>query len=503
MKSRAAVLAIVAFVFIATAGAALTVRMTAREIDETAAVQAAEAPEIARLYIARYGSLAAAAATVVQRVTRKGLHVTLVDGKTGIWYGAQGELHRPRGMRPTEAAGPEPPHGPFGFGEPGGPGPGGPGPGGDGPGGPGSVGGLRHSGWIGIFAASLAGETVHRARIPGGAIVIFPEPEPIMAVWRTVTLALGFILICSGTFLWLYVRGVRRAALRPLHETTLALRRLAQRDFSPRTIMAGEGSAYNDLAHTYNAAVEAVSSAFAERRAAESEMQRFIADAGHELRTPLTIVMGYLDVIEGGALADPKVASRITAGMRTEAMRMRKLIDKLIILARMETPSDLDTRTNIDVASLVQRIIESLEPLTAQSIDVTGVPFAHAFVNEDDLAEALTNVIENGLKYAPLSNIEVRIERTVERIVIAVTDHGPGMSADEQRNAFERFYRGERRGEVSGSGLGLAIAKRAIERSRGTIRLDSVPGSGTTFTIELPEMPISVTDARPGRLAHR
>jgi signal transduction histidine kinase len=498
LKSRAAVLAIVAFLLIATAGAAFTVRMTAHEIDETAAVQAAEAPEIARLYIARYGSLAAAAATIVQRVTRKGLHVTLVDGKTGIWYGAQGELHRPRGMRPPEAAGPEPPHGPFGFGEPGGPGPGG-----DGPGGAGTVGGLRHSGWIGIFAASLAGETVHRAPIPGGAIVVFPETEPIMAVWRTVTLALGFISICSGTFLWLYVRGVRRAALRPLHETTLALRRLAQRDFSPRTIMAGEGSAYDDLAHTYNAAVEAVSSAFAERRAAESEMQRFIADAGHELRTPLTIVMGYLDVIEGGALADPNVASRITAGMRTEAMRMRKLIDKLIILARMETPSDLDTRTNIDVVSLVQRIIESLEPLTTQAIDVTGVPFAHAFVNEDDLAEALTNIIENGLKYAPLSNIEVRVERTAERIVIAVTDHGPGMSTDEQRNAFERFYRGERRGEVSGSGLGLAIAKRAIERSRGTIRLDSIPGSGTTFTIELPEMPISVTDARPGRLAHR
>jgi signal transduction histidine kinase len=491
MKSRAAVFAVVVFTLVATAGAALTVRMTAHGIDEMAAVQAAEAPEIARLYVAKYGSLEAAAATIVKRVTRNGLRVTLVDTGTGGWYDAQGELRTHPG----------PPGGP------GGPGPGAAERGGDGfadgPGGLGAGGHPRRANWLGIFIASLAGETVHHARFPGGAIAIFPEPAPILAVLRTVTLALVFVLACSGTFLWLYVRGVRRAALRPLHETTLALQRLALRDFSPRTIAAGEGSAYDDLAHTYNAAVEAVSSAFAERRAAESEMQRFIADAGHELRTPLTIVMGYLDIIDAGALADPSVASRITAGMRTEAMRMRKLIDKLIILARMETPSDLDIRSNIDVVSLVQRVIESLEPLTTQAIEVSGVPFAHAFANEDDLAEALTNILENGLKYAPLSRLDVRIERHSDRIVIAVTDRGPGMSTDEQRNAFERFYRGEKRGEVSGSGLGLAIAKRAIERSRGTIRLDSVPGAGTTFTIELPEMPIAVSDTRTSHLAHR
>jgi two-component system OmpR family sensor kinase len=250
------------------------------------------------------------------------------------------------------------------------------------------------------------------------------------------------------------------------------------------------------LAQAYNAAVEAVSSAFAERRAAESEMQRFIADAGHELRTPLTIVMGYLDIIDAGALNDPQLVNRITSGMRTESARMRKLIDKLIILARMETPSDIDIRTNIDVVALVARIIESLEPLTVQPMHVTGLTFAHVFANEDDIAEALTNIIENAIKYAPLSPIRIGIERAEQRIVIAIADRGPGMSTEEQQNAFERFYRGDQGGEVSGSGLGLAIAKRGIERARGTIRLDSAIGHGTTFTIELPEMPISLPEGR-------
>ena len=80
-------------------------------------------------------------------------------------------------------------------------------------------------------------------------------------------------------------------------------------------------------------------------------------------------------------------------------------------------------------------------------------------------------------------------------------DVGPGMSPDEAHNAFERFYRGERRGEVTGSGLGLAIAKRAIERSRGSISFTSAPGAGTTFTIELPELPIAVAYLRTSYLA--
>jgi signal transduction histidine kinase len=508
MKSRAAVVAIVAFVLIAVACAVLTVRMTANAIDATAAVQAAEAPEIARLYLAKYGSLAKAAPSIVQRVSRAGLRVWLYDRKTGTSYGARGALGD---FRPLH--GPDPPpaiaDGDHAFGAPGDPGAaggprvaGGPPPGGF-DGGPLGANETHRQDWLAIFVAASAGERPRRVRIPNGSITIFPQPGPIVAVLETVCLVLGIVMLCSGTALWMCVRGVRRAALRPLHETTLALQRLALRDFSPRTILAGEGSAYDELARAYNAAVEAVSSSFEERRAAELEMQRFIADAGHELRTPLTIVMGYLDIIAGGALADPKLADRITTGMRTEAARMRKLIDKLIILARMETPNDLDARINIDVVSLVQRVIESLEPLANQPIEVTGVSFAHVFAAEDDLAEALTNIVENGLKYAPSSSIEIDIRSAADRISIAIRDHGPGMTTDEQRHAFERFYRGDQRGEISGSGLGLAIAKRAIERSRGTIRLESIPGRGTTFTIELPEMPIAVEDSRRARLARR
>jgi len=472
MRYRGVLITIVGVALLAIASAVLTVRMAARAIDTTATAQAAEAPDIARMYIAQYGSLAAAAPAIVRHVTRPGLHVALRDAKTGITYGDLGAArHRHAPGRDLDRSGPPGEQAP--------------------PGGP------HAPDRVGLLVAMLAGETALRTPVPGGELMIFPAPESILGVLRSVAAALTIVFLFGITSLWLYARGVRREALRPLRETTLSLQRLAQRDFSPRTILSGEGTAYDELARAYNAAVEAVSSAFAERRTAEIEMQRFIADAGHELRTPLTIVMGYLDIIDGGGLADPKIAGRVVAGMRTESMRMRKLIEKLIVLAWMDTPSDVEQRTDIDVVSLVARVIESLEPLATGPIDVSGVSFAHVYANEDDLAEALTNIIENALKYAPLSSVRVTVARAVDRVRIAVADRGPGMSTDEVRNAFERFYRGERRGEVAGSGLGLAIAKRAIERARGTIRLDSIPGVGTTFTIELPEIPLAVGERTP------
>ena len=102
-----------------------------------------------------------------------------------------------------------------------------------------------------------------------------------------------------------------------------------------------------------------------------------------------------------------------------------------------------------------------------------------------ELGEAVWNVIENALKYAPDAPIHLRAARTNGHAVITVRDEGPGMSESERIHAFERFYRGDRRGEITGTGLGLAIAKRAVERAGGEISIDSAPGQGTAVTITI------------------
>ena len=105
--------------------------------------------------------------------------------------------------------------------------------------------------------------------------------------------------------------------------------------------------------------------------------------------------------------------------------------------------------------------------------------------DKTEIGEALWNVVENALKYAPESPIHLRAVGTDGHTTITVRDEGPGMTEAERLHAFERFYRGDQRGEIVGSGLGLAIAKRAVERAGGSIDIESAPKRGTTVAITL------------------
>jgi signal transduction histidine kinase len=110
-----------------------------------------------------------------------------------------------------------------------------------------------------------------------------------------------------------------------------------------------------------------------------------------------------------------------------------------------------------------------------------------AAIDPSDLTHALTNLVDNALKYTT-GAVDVRVEDQAGRVVVRVEDQGPGMSPEEVSHAFDRFFRGTRR-DVEGSGLGLAIARRAIERVGGTLSLESDPLTGSCFTISLPAAP--------------
>jgi signal transduction histidine kinase len=114
--------------------------------------------------------------------------------------------------------------------------------------------------------------------------------------------------------------------------------------------------------------------------------------------------------------------------------------------------------------------------------------------NAEEVREAIVTVIDNAVKYAPGSPIDVRVTKSASAVVIEVADAGPGMLPEERERAFERFHRGFHP-NVEGSGLGLAIAKRAVERARGRITLTGEPGAGTTVTMYLPSATAGETAA--------
>jgi two-component system OmpR family sensor kinase len=332
--------------------------------------------------------------------------------------------------------------------------------------------------------AAILGISPQRVPLIDAELSIVPDLD---GYTRAALVEAGVVLLAlffGAAALWRLNETLRRGELEPLVQTTAALRRLAARDFAPRTIVTGVDGALGELARAYNEAAEQVAVAIRERDAVEGEKQRFLADAGHELRTPVTIMMGYLEILRGLVPEGGETADRVLTGMRTEMHRMRSLIEKLIVLSRLEsTPHE---PRDVDVVAVAAGVRESLAPLAGTRAIVLDAPPAAAIAgDENDLHEALSNLVENALKYAPESDVRITVRESDDCVTIEVADRGPGMDTVDQRRAFERFYRGAGRSGNEGSGLGLAIVKRAVERCGGTVSLTSARGSGTRFVLTL------------------
>jgi signal transduction histidine kinase len=291
-------------------------------------------------------------------------------------------------------------------------------------------------------------------------------------------LAAGLLALAAG-------RYITTQAIRPLVDVTEALQRFAARDFRAQPIEVARRNDFDVLAHAYNAASAQVEAAFAERQAAEAQMRQFVADAGHELRTPLTIILGYIDLLQRRVAGDERTKF-IFSSVASEGRRMRTLVDNLVLLAKLEG-DDLRPVEPFGIGALVNEIVDvrrGLEPKVAFSIDVRSD--ATVIGDRTELHEALANIVDNAIKYAPGSQIRIAIEAAGDAAVqVSIADEGPGIAAADRDAIFERFYRGHARGDVEGSGLGLAIAKRAVERAGGTLRLDPAVQRGTRFVIVL------------------
>jgi signal transduction histidine kinase len=293
------------------------------------------------------------------------------------------------------------------------------------------------------------------------------------------------IAIVAVAVSWWVGRVVARQALAPLNEVSGSLRALADGDYTQRQFVTAAGDEIATLTEAYNDAAASVAAAMEERRTTEARMRQFVADAGHELRTPLTVIGGYIDVLRRGAIEETKVARQILGTMSMEKEHMRGLIDRLMRLARMEGENAPEP-VAIDITQLLRDQCDAARRLDEdRAIDYSVDGTKEIYADRGEIGEALWNVVENALKYAPGAPIHLRAYRENGSTILSVRDEGPGMSESERMHAFERFYRGDARGEIPGTGLGLAIAKRAVDRAGGTIAIDSAPGRGTTVSIKL------------------
>ncbi|WP_377639646.1 sensor histidine kinase [Oryzobacter terrae] len=367
--------------------------------------------------------------------------------------------------------------------------------------------------------STLAGESrrvrVVTAELPNGraqAVLALPT-TPVDLATRRLVLTLGLVGFVVAGVLGLLLWWVDRLGLRPVAQMTEAADAIRAGDTTRRVPPGPPGTEVARLAAAFNALVD--SSA-----ATNERMRRFVADASHELRTPLTTLQGYVALHTGRTGSGPDDARRpavdpphagpeVADALRrigAEAARMRRLVDGLLDLARLDEAGAGAgagvggagaggkggglRREPVDLAAVVRDVAADLRVVAPdRAVSVEGEGPLVALVDRDLVTQALVGLTSNAVRHtSPGTPVRLALRHDATHALLEVADDGPGIPPEHLPHVFERFHRVDRgrASSTGGTGLGLALVEAVARAHGGTATVRSEPGRGATFTVLLP-----------------
>lgn len=301
--------------------------------------------------------------------------------------------------------------------------------------------------------------------------------------------ALSILALAGGLAFYL---PVLRRTLNPLNMMVRAVERTDAGNLAER-FPGPQGQLEIDrLADSFNGMLERLETSFEAEREAKEQMRRFIADASHELRTPLTSIHGFLEVLLRGAAHRPEQLYPALNSMHGESKRMKKLVEDLLMLAKLDRSPQLQLReTQLD--ELIREMEPHLRMLAgSRTVDFDLTSGIRGVYDPDKIKQVILNLFHNAVQHTDPEHgaITVGLSSDRSRAVLKVRDNGPGITEEHLPHVFERFYRSDasRTRKHGGAGLGLSITKSIVEAHEGAISVDSRPGEGCTFSIHLPAL---------------
>jgi heavy metal sensor kinase len=282
--------------------------------------------------------------------------------------------------------------------------------------------------------------------------------------------------------------------LEPVEEMAYRAEQITSERLNERLPVENDEDELGHLARVFNQMLSRIEQSF-------EQLRRFTSDASHELRTPLASIRS---VGEVGLQRDatPEEYRDIIGSMLEEVNRLTNLLDSLLTLSRADA-GQLPMRLSVfPVMELVRDAAGLLEVLIEEKkLSFTLAGDESAFVRGDRLflRQAVVNILHNAVKFTPIDGtISLRVSCEADsKVVLSVTDNGPGIPAEHATQVFDRFYRVDRArtpGGENGAGLGLSIARWAVRANEGEIGLSNSPGGGCTFWIRLPAVSHTSSD---------
>ncbi|MUL46035.1 HAMP domain-containing histidine kinase [Mycobacterium sp. CBMA293] len=297
-----------------------------------------------------------------------------------------------------------------------------------------------------------------------------------------------------------------RRQLAPLSRVTAAARDVSDRELDKGEVQLPSEIVHVDpiAAHTevgqlgsaLNRMLDRIAGALAARHASETRVRQFVADASHELRTPLAAIRGYTELAQRKRDELPADVAHAMNRVESETARMTRLVEDMLLLARLDAGRPLETET-VDLTRLVVDAVSDAHiagPDHDWSLDLPDEPVS---IEGDParLHQVLVNLLANARTHTPAgTSVTTSLSSDSTGTVICIADDGPGIPKALQPEVFQRFARGDssRSRQAGSTGLGLAIVAAVVKAHGGIITVQSRPGS-TVFTVRLPSEPVSAT----------
>jgi two-component system OmpR family sensor kinase len=306
---------------------------------------------------------------------------------------------------------------------------------------------------------------------------------------------LGFFFFLIGLLLISLIaiasRIVIKVGMRPLEDVEVTAEQIAAGDLSARMPDANPHTEVGRLVTSLNSMLTRIESSFDARTESENKLRRFVADASHELRTPLTAIRGFSELYRQGAVSGEEPTRELLGRIEGESKRMGSLVEDLLLLARLDQAREMESKP-VNLISVVDDAVASARaagpdhPVTFTKDDEE----IFALGDESRIHQVVANLLANARAHTPAGTvINVSVARDEDGVRIAVSDNGPGLSVEDQKKIFERFYRADTsrvRVDGEGSGLGLSIVDAVMKAHGGSVTVASEIGKGATFTLFFP-----------------